>query len=338
GTGLQRSLPVLHEAISRLANDLNGFPRCFKIADLGCSSGPNTLFLVANIIDKVHDICSEINYQVPQFQVFLNDLFENDFNTVFRSLPAFYTNMNRNGDECGSCFVSAVPGSFYGRLFPNESIHLFHSSYAVHWLSRVPQGLENNKLNIYMAKTSPTNVFEAYRKQFEKDFTKLLTLRSQEMISGGRMILTIPSRSIADPTSDDCCIIWELLAKSLVDMFKEGLVQDSKINSFNIPYYTPYEDEVMDVIQKEGSFSLHSMKGFPLPWEPYNTDTNTSDPPVRGIKTAKLIRAIIEPMMAIHFGNSIMDVLFKKYQEHVVDHLATKKGMNYNLVISLVKH
>ena len=72
-----------------------------------------------------------------------------------------------------------------------------------------------------MAKTSPTNVFEAYQKQFEKDFTKFLRLRSQEIIRGGRIVFTIPGRSISDPTSEDCCIIWELLAKSLVDMVKE---------------------------------------------------------------------------------------------------------------------
>ncbi|KAM0062239.1 putative jasmonate O-methyltransferase [Helianthus debilis subsp. tardiflorus] len=58
GTGLQRSLPVLQEAINRIAKDLNGFPWCFKIADLGCSSGPNTLSVVTNILDIVHDICS----------------------------------------------------------------------------------------------------------------------------------------------------------------------------------------------------------------------------------------------------------------------------------------
>ncbi|KAK9076496.1 hypothetical protein SSX86_004830 [Deinandra increscens subsp. villosa] len=343
GTGVKRSLPVLNEAINRIAKDLNGFLGCFKIADLGCSSGPNTLFLVTKIIERVHNICSESNSQVPQFQVFLNDLFENDFNTVFKSLPAFYTNVKEEkGDECGPCFVSAAPGSFYDRLFPDESIHLFHSSYAVHWLSRVPQGLENNKHNIYMAKTSPTNVFEAYKKQFKKDFTKFLQLRSHEMITCGRMILTIPGRSIPDPSSDDCCIIWELLAKSLVDMVKEGMVQESKINEFNIPYYTPYEDEVKDVIQKEGSFSLQSLDGFPLDWEPYNyTDTmNTDDVsglPKLGVNTAKLIRAVIEPMMVTRFGSSIMEMVFKKFEERVVDHLTTKKGVNYNLIISLVK-
>ncbi|KAI3693860.1 hypothetical protein L1987_76815 [Smallanthus sonchifolius] len=340
--GSERSLLVLKEAINRIANDLNGFPRCFRIADLGCSSGPNTLFVVNNIIDRVHDACSENNYQVPQFQVFLNDLFENDFNTVFKSLPTFYTKMKKEkGDKCGPCYVYAVPGSFYGRLFPDESIHLFHYSYYVHWLSRVPQGLENNKLNIYISKTSPTNVFEAYRKQFEEDFTKFLVLRSQEMINGGRMILTMAGRSIADPTSDDCCLGWELLAKSLAEILKEGLVQESKINSFNIPLYSPYEDEVRDVIQKEGSFSLHSLNGFALNVKQDNTDemnTNVSDWHMLGIKMTKTVRAISEPMMATHFGNSIMDMLFKKFQEHVVDHLATKKRVNgFNLIISLIK-
>ncbi|MFS7995186.1 putative salicylate carboxymethyltransferase [Helianthus anomalus] len=249
------------QAINRIAKDLKSFSRCFKIADLGCSSGPNTLFVVTNILDIVHDMCLENNSQVPQFQVFFNDLVENDFNTVFRSLPAFYSKLKKKkGDKSGACYVYAVPGSFYSRLFPNKNIHLFNSSYAVHWLSRVPQGLENNKLNIYMAKTSPINVFEAYRKQFEKDFTKLLVLRSHEMISGGHMILTFAGRSKHDPTSEDCCVMWELLVKSLVDMVKEG--------------------EVRDVIQKECSFSLHSVNGFALSW------------PRPGINTAKFTRAI----------------------------------------------
>ncbi|MFS7942517.1 putative methyltransferase [Helianthus anomalus] len=89
------------------------------------------------------------------------------------------------------------------------------------------------------------------------------------------MILTFAGRSMPDPASEDCCDIWELLAKSLVDMVKES------------------------------SRSLHSLNGFALNW------------PTPGIKTANFIRAISEPIMVTHFGNSIMDVLFKKYQEHV---------------------
>ncbi|MFS7915580.1 putative theobromine synthase [Helianthus anomalus] len=141
---------------------------CFMVADLGCSSGMNTLSLASNIIDIVHEVCQENNRKTPQFQVYLNDLFGNDFNNVFKLLPNFYKTLRKcKGEQIGPCFVSVVPGSFYGRLFPEESLHLIHSSYSVHWLSQVPEGLENNKQNIYIAKTSPLDVLQAYGKQFK---------------------------------------------------------------------------------------------------------------------------------------------------------------------------
>lgn len=134
---IRKAQPLLKETIKAIASD-DGFPKCFKIADLGCSSGPNTLLVLSNLIDGVHDVCKQNNLEVPQLQVFLNDLFVNDFNSIFKSLPMFLAKYNKEkGANCGPCFISAVPGSFYGRLFPAQSIHLFHSSYSLHWLSQV---------------------------------------------------------------------------------------------------------------------------------------------------------------------------------------------------------
>jgi jasmonate O-methyltransferase len=82
----------------------------------------------------------------------------------------------------------------------------------------VPEGISNNKGNIYMAKASPPNVFKAYLEQFQKDFSLFLRLRSEEIIQGGRVVLTFLGRSIDDPRSKDCCLFWELLAKSLLDL------------------------------------------------------------------------------------------------------------------------
>ncbi|KAL4581803.1 hypothetical protein LXL04_006331 [Taraxacum kok-saghyz] len=86
----------------------------------------------------------------------------------------------------------------------------------------VPEGVENNKGTIYMSKTSPPNVFEAYGNQFRTDFKKFLQMRSEEVVSGGCMVLSFLGRSVADPTSDDCSI-WEPLAQSLHNMAKEEL-------------------------------------------------------------------------------------------------------------------
>ncbi|MFS7984139.1 putative methyltransferase [Helianthus anomalus] len=193
---------LLQHSIKGIAN-CDVFKDCITIADLGCSSGPNTLLVASNIIDIVHEVCKENNRKVPQFQVCLNDLFGNDFNIVFKLLPDFYAKIKDKGESFGPCFVSAVPGSFYGRLFPDQSLHFVHSANCNHWLSQMPQGLENNGSNIYMAKTSPPNVFHAYGKQFNIDFTKFLQMRSEEVVCGGSMVLTFPSRSIVNPTSDD---------------------------------------------------------------------------------------------------------------------------------------
>ena len=104
------------------------FPECLRIADLGCSSGPNTLSVVSEIIDTIDETRLCLNKKPPVFQVFLNDLPRNDFNNIFQSLlPSFCKWLEKDkGSEFGPCFVAAVPGSFYGRLFPNQ-FHALHS-------------------------------------------------------------------------------------------------------------------------------------------------------------------------------------------------------------------
>ncbi|KAL4564919.1 hypothetical protein LXL04_028995 [Taraxacum kok-saghyz] len=191
-----------------------------------------------------------------------------------------------------------------------------------------------------MAKSSPPTVLEAYQKQFYADFRTFLQLRSKEVVQGGSMVLTILGRSISDPTSDDCCCFWELLAQSLVDMVEVGLIQEPDLNSFNVPFYSPCEDEVRIVVHNEGSFSLDTLKTFQINWDPYDTDYKNMkdfDEPshIHAMTSAKVMRAVMEPLLTSHFGNSIIYVLFKNYEKRVAQHLATKKTRHFNIVMSL---
>ncbi|KAB1201919.1 Salicylate carboxymethyltransferase [Morella rubra] len=127
--------PIREEAITDLYCRTS--PRSLVIADLGCSSGPNTLFVVSELIKAVDKLREELGRQSPEYQVFLNDLPGNDFNTVFKSLPSFRKKMSYElGTGAGPCFFSGVPGSFYGRLFQSKSLHFVHSSYSLQWLSQ----------------------------------------------------------------------------------------------------------------------------------------------------------------------------------------------------------
>lgn len=129
--------PVTVQAILDTFN--HALPESVGIADLGCSSGPNALFAVSEILKMIFDKWKQLGRPgSPEFRVHLNDLTGNDFNTVFSSLPAFYNRlMEEKGPEFGPCFVSGMPGSFYGRLFPSNSLHFVHSSSSLHWLSQV---------------------------------------------------------------------------------------------------------------------------------------------------------------------------------------------------------
>lgn len=128
-------------SIEEAVNDIlcKNFPESIGIADLGCSSGPNTLMLISEVIEIVSSKSHKTGNSPPEIRVALNDLPGNDFNNIFMSLPAFY---QKQEEEKGkglrnNCFVSCVAGSFYGRLFPKKSLHLVHSSSSLHWLSQV---------------------------------------------------------------------------------------------------------------------------------------------------------------------------------------------------------
>ncbi|KAL7233886.1 hypothetical protein ACSBR1_017487 [Camellia fascicularis] len=319
-TAILMARPVLEDTLKKVCSN-DAFPKHLKIADLGCSSGPNTFLVISQIINIIHNLMQQNNCKAPEIEICLNDLPQNDFNSIFKSLPTFYEKIKMEKEEklLGACFVSGVPGSFYCRLFPRKSLHFVHSSYSVHWLSQVPERLEN-KGNIYMARTSPLTVFEAYLKQFQMDFSTFLSLRSEEIVVGGPMILTFLGRRIADPTDKDYCILWELLTKSLLDLVSE--------------------DEVKAIIEKEGSFNLERLEVSECNWDANHNDDDEHfvfDKDRSGKNVANLIRAVTEPLVVSHFGEFIVDDVFKKFANHVADHLSSEKSKFINIVVSLSK-
>ncbi|GMN28274.1 hypothetical protein TIFTF001_001977 [Ficus carica] len=164
-------------------------PQAFNIVDMGCAVGANTLTAVQNVVDsvnlKLRSQGLDHHSKTLEFQVFFNDLISSDFNTVFRSIPS---------DK--SYYAAGVPGSFYSRLFPKSSLHFVYCGYSLHWLSKVPEGVADesspayNKGKIYWT-TSPKEVAEAYKAQFERDIDAFLTARSLEVVPHGLIAFSI---------------------------------------------------------------------------------------------------------------------------------------------------
>lgn len=187
--------------------------KLFTVADLGCSCGNNSLFLVNVIVRRVAKAYESRGHDAPEFQVFFSDLPSNDFNTLFQLLPPLLTPGAGSLEEClaagegataRSYHAAGVPGSFYGRLFPAESINVFNSTFSLHWLSQVPDNVTDSRSAAYNSgrvffhrATEATAV--AYKHQFQADLTRFLRSRARELKHGGAMFLACLGRTSADP-------------------------------------------------------------------------------------------------------------------------------------------
>uniref|UniRef100_A0A9I9CSZ4 Salicylate carboxymethyltransferase-like n=1 Tax=Cucumis melo TaxID=3656 RepID=A0A9I9CSZ4_CUCME len=337
---MSKAWPIIKEAIEDYLCTENTPITTLSIADLGCSSGPNTLSILSDLIKQFHKIIQLHHNKPIQYQIFFNDLPSNDFNFLFRSLSKFLEDLkNQIGTDFGTCFFNGVPGSFYGRLFPNKSLHFVHSSYTLHWLSKVPEGMEMvNKGNIFINRTSPKNVIEGYYKQFQKDFSLFLKCRGEEIVSGGRMVVTILGRTDESPPNDDFCYTLTLLNLAINNMVKEGMIREEKVDRFNVPNFMPSSEEVKTEVLKEGSFIVNRVEVARIDWNSYNDEFNQSNVFVDSSYCyAKCIRSVFEPLMIPHFGEAIVEELFHKFGKIVKDEMSKKQCEETNITISLTK-
>ncbi|KDP29941.1 hypothetical protein JCGZ_18510 [Jatropha curcas] len=273
--------PILEESIAQLCR--KSLPECITVAEMGCSSGPNALLPLWEVIETIDSTCTQLNKKPPILQVFLNDLPGNDFNTIFRSIvPIFEQKLKKEkGSKFEHCFIAATAGNFYGRLFPPHSLLFVHSSYSLHWCSQVPEGLVSesgiplNRGNICIAETSPPSVQEAYKNQFEMDFTTFLRSRAVEMVAGGGMVLTFLGKSNKNPSYRYGCELLQIIGTLLYHMAKEGLIKEAALDSFNVPVYAPSIEEVRHVTETESSFTIKRLEEFELSWDANIEDGNS---------------------------------------------------------------
>ncbi|XVF83908.1 hypothetical protein PTKIN_Ptkin16aG0531900 [Pterospermum kingtungense] len=324
--------PIVHRAAQSLFLEKNSSPyQVLNVAELGCSSGPITFTVMSTVIESTVKKCSELGCEIPEIQFYLNDLVGNDFNTLFKGLSVVEEKF-----KDVPWFAMGAPGSFHGRLFPRNSIHLVHSSYAIHWLSKVPkltdeEGLPLNKGKIYISKTSPPRVIKAYLSQFQEDFIWFLKCRALELVPDGRMVLVIHGRKFEDPTIRESCYNWEILAEAISYLVSQGLISGEKLDSFNVPYYISSQKEVEELVDKEGSFTIEFMNTIVVELE-----GTWARPEYR----ATNLRAFTEPMISSQFGEEVMDKLYDKVRDILVEDskqgdLLTRTGVS--IVIELKK-
>ncbi|XP_028774653.1 jasmonate O-methyltransferase-like [Neltuma alba] len=340
--GSDRVKHIIIETVEELY--LASTPKSLGIADLGCSSGPNTLSIIRDIFESIQKISQKIHQPASELRVYLNDLPTNDFNSIFRALPDFLMSLwpETEPGSSPSIFMGAYPGSFYGRLFPNSSLHFVHSSYSLHWLSRVPpelydeEGKSINKGCIYICGSSPEEVARAYYKQFREDFWKFLRARSAEVVAGGRMVLIFLGRRGPEHVDRGDSFLWEILARSFAILVSKGEVEEEKVDSYEVPFYAASREEIEEGVRREGSFEVERLV---VSASESGDRAETEGGISYGKRVAMAVRAIQESIMTNHFGDSVpLESLFDTYaslldQQFAIHHHHHIQPLTFVLVL-----
>ena len=169
---------------------------------------------------------------------------------------------------------------------------------------------------VYMSAGCPAAVLDAYRAQLETDFSAFLRCRAAEMRPRGLLLLTFVARRTTSPTEHDC-YLWDVLAAALMDLAAAGLIDEEQVHAFNLPIYTPCPDDLLDVVSKEGSFTITTMHFFrflALKIPHFTKDKDEDElPRWLAMEAANCLRAFLEPTLQVHFGRAAMDELFCRY-------------------------
>ena len=120
------------------------------------------------------------------------------------------------------------------------------------------------------------------------------------------------------------------------------MVEEEKVDRFNMPIFMPTPEEVKAEIQKEGSFIIKRVEVLRTRWNLYNNN-NEIDSSTGGVgigstyNIANCIRSVIEPIMIPHFGQAIIEELFDRYKKIVKDEMFNNKSEFIFLTISLIR-
>uniref|UniRef100_A0A0E0H755 Jasmonate O-methyltransferase n=1 Tax=Oryza nivara TaxID=4536 RepID=A0A0E0H755_ORYNI len=204
----------------------------------------------------------------PEFCFYFSDLPSNDFNTLFHLLPQHATAAAGDGSE-RRYFAAAVPGSFHDRLFPKRSIDVFTSTFSLHWLSQVPEGVADkrsaayNKDKVFVHGASQATG-AAYRRQFQSDMARFLRCRATELKAGGVMFLVCLGRPSlhACPTNQGRVqlLYGAMFEESWGDLVEEGTIGRETMGSFNVPVYAATLEEFGEAVGADGSFEINRLE------------------------------------------------------------------------------
>lgn len=240
----KNSLPQRHSIESRaqqvrdMADSVKATAQAINIADYGCGTGQNAVLAVRPSVESF-----VARYPDLYIYVYHVDQTDNDWNTLFR-----YAH-DSDGYAGLSEYVRPVAsvGTFYARAAPADSVDVGTCFGASHWLRQQPDIASPG--TIWFADLQGESR-ATLRKQAQDDWTEFLTLRLQELRSGGRLMVStlgaIPDQNEINGICASGRKTYRAInevAKSMVD---DGLLASEALERFVMPVWFMTKEEATE--------------------------------------------------------------------------------------------
>ncbi|KAN0006532.1 hypothetical protein ACTFIU_003245 [Dictyostelium citrinum] len=230
----------------------NNCKKIIRILDIGSSHGRNSIIVLNLIISNVLK-----HFPNQCFEVFHNDLPENDFTLLFKEI---IENENSYLKSSNQIYYYGVGNSCYNQVVPSNSIDLCFSFSTSHWSPYNSNfHYDTDSIAVMYKKRSVE-----YRKFCIDTLYKFFSLRSKELKSGGTLICSVlHENNSIPPELDSMNQIFIKMKTVWKQMANENLIDIENVNKMVLFWNVYKEDEVKEVlkeIENENGMKLISIE------------------------------------------------------------------------------
>ena len=304
--GLRTAIALFEEAAQ--AVPLPRPPQPIAIADYGSATGYNSLLPIGAAI-AVLRTRTRADHAIL---VAHTDVADNDFSALFATLSDdadSYLKKDR------ATFVSAVGRSFYQQILPSDSIALGWSSWATHWLSRVPMPIPDH---VQISYCSDEAARRAYTQQAAEDWHEFVAFRGRELAPGGRLVVLTLAGD--EDGGSGFQAAFDALVEVLRELAADGLLSADEARRMTIPTYARDEKDFRAPFAPSGRFEGLSIEHLELFnaedrfWAQYQADR---DAQAFGARWAAFLRASVFPTMAAGLDGGAADARATRFAERL---------------------
>jgi hypothetical protein len=331
--GLAQAIALFEKAAE--AVPLAQPPQPIVVADYGAANGHNSLKPMSAGIA----VLRRRTRRDHAILVAHTDIPHNDFTALFRTLtedPDSYLQKDT------ASFASAIGRSFYGQILPSKTVNLGWSSWATHWLSRLPAQLPDH---VHVALSNDDAARAAFARQAALDWHNFVAFRGRELAPHGRLVVLTVAAD--EDGGFGFAALLDAIVAALGDQARDGLLGEDEVRRMALPTFARSEKYLRAPFAPSGRIEglmvdrLEMFDAGDRFWARFRTD---GDAEAFGAQWAAFARAALFPALVCGLDGGADDPrageFVERLQSAVAERLArAPEPMRIPLaVVVLLKH